>query len=317
MEETSKLPIKRSASDSSNLEPEGSPPKRAKGDPTIHEIREAPVVEKEVEKNDSQSKGAPAIAGDGEAKRRSDSLRQRRSRSLPSSQQTPAPPYNGKQALTSSSQPQGTGQNSISNLPEGLNRGHSESKPSGPSVPWILELPKIQEPQSRGHVAHSDCRHTHALSDHQEAHTEEPTVTMDTPQTTMTQAISTSTSTPVTSDIPLPSTSESKPTSCVGLDPRQPQAAPQRLPRTNKEGLHTAEVVEGQPIDPPQPPVKPVEPASKEASPTPSLLFSSDEEEETTQQMLSTQMNKQIDRVQIFLKMDRLKRPRNTKPNGK
>ena len=45
----------------------------------------------------------------------------------------------------------------------------------------------------------------------------------------------------------------------------------------------------------------------------PSLLFSSEDEEEGKDDMLCTQMNRQIDRVQLFLKMDRLRRPKANK----
>ncbi len=319
-------PAKRRASDRTTLEKVTSPPKRAKLDDMSLDIgRGLPVQAQGMEDRAKTREATASAEGDGDEVA---TVSQRRSRSLPSSQQGLRSPRFGRRT-THSSQPQGrsdqkTGQDLVPEatpqvIKDSPTASHvRKSHSSGPCVPWKLDL--LQP-----------CRKIHTFDS---GVTDNSGPTPVRHQQNDTSTCSESRTTPPDSTKPEEETSASSPSKGGHSLPKEsltesrytaPElAAIQPPPAQVVSGLkHTETSQCSQDTEKPdssqQPPSRPPEPPGREVSPPPSLLFSSEEEEEEEEQdkMLSTQMNQRIDRVQVFLKMDRLKRPRHTKPINK
>ncbi len=339
------LPAKRRASDRTTLGKDASPQKRAKLDDVSLDIgRGLPVraqgPDEEGIEDRAQTRQASAEGDRDEVA----TVSQRRSRSLPSSQQGPCPPC-FKRRATHSSQPQGSDQKAGQDLvPEATPQVIKASPPtshvhkshsSGPCVPWKLDLPQpcpkkqtfasgVTDDSGSTPVRHqqndtSTCseRTTPPDSTKPEEETSASSLTKgghSLPKESMTESQCTAPELAAKQPPPAQVVSGRKHTGTIHCS----QDKEPRLCLAHTETIQCSQDTE-KPDSSQQPPSRPPEPPGREVSPPPSLLFSSEEEEEEEERdkMLSTQMNQRIDRVQVFLKMDRLKRPRHTKPINK
>ncbi len=342
--ETHRLPMKRKSSDMSTPKADGSPAKQTKTATFEHKFEKAlsllvqgPGLE-EMEEVQSVLRREATVAERDDSKNRESLLKLRISKSLPASQEQPTLLYDGKHAITSSSsQPQEsdhkTGQELVSRLSEALqlvrSSTHLPKQPSKSQKHQNMELKS-----ETGIVKQRDipCVHQNALANEATGNSGSIATCSRTIVTLGDEGSSTSALMPTAPINPVPQGNKAELTSRTGRTPSQAPPTTQQSHRASTQSVSRACDSEGllrnadvlkddcKLVDPHQVPSQPPRPSCKELSPALSLLFSSEseeEEEEDGDKMLSTQMNKQIDRVQLFLKMDRLKRPRRTKPTGR